>query len=338
MQYISFIPAELNEILGQQGLSWPKHLPMAASGGEYRSLQEICDWHELEVQQIPFPEIFEVLVKGDLVCQIQRIARRQVNDNWQVYQLVDKTPYWVAFNQSGAMIDLTWFKTESVFWEWLISDYQNFSLPEIPFLELANVSALEWRLQIALCDQFLRMYPQPDIEWTPDQLVVFTLASLQADAEQQGGWTEGWNQLLALPHFSEEDWEESILTWCNEGRLGKLDMPDGSDVFMIANSWLWLVRSMAWWDKGFSISLPDRKEQLFFVQASALWAIASDGERLDVAAVDGPTIKRLLEGFTNRKISTTRDSKIQATTNFCPECGKAVGAQDKFCRSCGSKL
>ena len=74
------------------------------------------------------------------------------------------------------------------------------------------------------------------------------------------------------------------------------------------------------------------------MQASALWAIASDGERLDVAAVDGPTIKRLLEGFTNRKISTTRDSKIQATTNFCPECGKAVGAQDKFCRSCGAKL
>jgi len=338
MQYISFIPAELNEILSQYGLSWPKHLPMAASGGEYRSLEEICDWHHVDPKQIPFAELFELLVKGQQFCTVTRIARRQINDRWQVYQLESKTTWIVAFSQSEGLIDLCWFEDEAAFWQWLVADYQNFSLPEIPEMELANISTMEWALQAAFCDQFLRMYPNPDINWMPDQLLVFTLASLKADYQQSGGWTEGWNQLLPLPTFSEEDWKETILTWCNKGYLAKLDMPDGTDVFMIVNNWLWLIRSMAWWDKGFSISLAGRKEELLFLQASALWAIATDGDRFDVAAIEGPKIKRLIEGYLDRKIPSTKASKKETTTQFCPECGKAVGAKDKFCRSCGAKL
>lgn len=339
MQYLSFIPAELNEIFGQNGLSWPKHLPMAASGGTYRSLQAICDWHEVDSSKIPLPLILEVLVQGSWLLTVERMARRKTHDRWQIYSL-KKTNWIAAFSTSGAMIDLTWFEDGDAFLQWLSEDYQNFSLPEIPTMETGTMSLVEWGLQCGLCDQFLRIYPHPNIDWTPDQLLVFTIDSLRLDMKQKGGWTDAWAWMLPLPSFSDADLEEVILMWCNESRLGELDMPDNSSVYTIGNSWLWLTRAMAWWDKGFMLTLPKQKEKLYIVQATALWAIGNDGRYVEATALAGSELQRLLTGFLGKHLglNSKQPTKAAVSNAFCPSCGKAVGAEDKFCRSCGAKL
>jgi hypothetical protein len=353
MNYFEMIPAELNELIKYFGFKQPDYLSLT-SEGEYRSFEEICRWNNINSAEVDFKSIINALVNGNELALVSRIARRKFRDSWQVYTS-DSNSMHAALSTSDDIMTLAWFENSNEFWSWLLGDFVNYQLPEIPLTSLETMSKNEMAFHLGLCDFFLRSFPVPDADWEPNAPLVFSSSSLLQDMKSEDGWTKGWNNLSELPILDEEDIEELALIKCNEQKIQLIDMPDGTNVFMLGNDITWLIRSMAWWDRGVLIKKDDR--EIFLIQASSLWIFANEGDFWEAAALSGDQLKMIVSNlmghsvdiFLKEKVASSNENEVVLTINetnenesathrFCHKCGKERKNEDVFCRYCGTKL
>lgn len=336
MKYLEFIPAELNELLSSKGYRWPAHLPMAASGGEYRNFQEILSFHELQETEVPIDEILDILVNGKEKIELSRIARRNYLDNWKLL-VKDGSSSVIAFSGAPNIV-VAWFDTEKDFWTEMLRDFNEFEALEMPSDEAFVMSQPEFFLLIGICDFFLRSFPTPNMEWEPEVPLVFNISSIREDMKNPNGWYAGWTQFYSLKDPSDEDLEAAALAFCEEKKLLLVDMPDGSNVYMLGNEFTWLIRSMAWWDKG--IVLKKGKIQAYILQSSFLWLFMNEGNFWELKSISEKECIKLIAALTGTALDTDLIEKKaeEKAASFCHKCGKGRLPDDVFCRFCGTKL
>jgi len=303
IQTLEFIPAELNEILSKYGFSWPKHLPMAASGGKYRSFEEICKLNELNPEEVPITKILDVLVNGKELFNVSRIARRKYLDNWHLLTKTG-TDRVVAFAGSPE-ITICWFENISEFWNWLLGDFENFKMPEIPKTAFKSLSPAAFYMLIGLCDFFIRSFPLLNAEWKPEAPLVFSISSLKEDMKNKNGWLSAWSDFILIPRYTDEELDKTAQCWCHEQLLTPIDVPGGTTAYMLGNELTWLVRSMAWWDKG--LVLKNKKYEVYFIQASALWIFAKHDKNWEASAIEGEDLFRFAAKFSGIKFTKKND-------------------------------
>ncbi len=301
-------------------------------------------------EEIPIRN-WEILEDPTHVFRFKKIARRSLFQAYQLYY--DKNSDYltlVGTSRYNSVLFET-YTSQSLFISDVSDKFEKFESVDQDLKSIQNLSSDEFFIVTSLLELFIEKYPTPNVDWVPDELLVFTKESLLqiiADSEtkiEDQTWWQNWKNISDASEPNVDDIEMAMLLLANKGFIGILDEVDGKDVFFIGQSLLWLLRSLVWWDLGFIIENKDTKMQLFVLQASSLFAIVVENmQNFSLFNIDGDQLPKLVSNFMNYTESpndTTGDIDQEERNNklnFCSNCGSDVIPDSKFCAHCGNKL
>lgn len=94
---------------------------------------------------------------------------------------------------------------------------------------------------------------------------------------------------------------------------------------------------------GFKLQRKNKQKPEYFVNINFAFVYAFKNE-LYFYVLKGDVVKSLIEGGLNKTPQKSKLDELEAQhesnnhNNFCTNCGKSVGSEDKFCKNCGSQL
>lgn len=296
-------------------------------------------------------ENWELLETPTHVFCFKKIVRRSLFQTYQLYCDSNNDNLSLIGTSRFNSVLFEAFTSQVDFINTISEKFENYQSIDQDLKSIQNLSSDEFFVIVALLELFIEKYPTPTINWSPNELLVFTKESLleiisesKTKLEDQTWW-QHWKSLTDAPIPAVGDIETAILLLANKGLIGMMDDVEGKEVFFIGQSLVWLLRSLVWWDLGFVLENEENKTQLFVIQASSLFAlIVENTQNFSLFNIDGEQLPKLISNFMNYAESPNDTTKVldkketPKKTNFCPNCGTAVKTDAKFCANCGQEL
>ena len=312
---------------------------------------EDVSWRETPSKDEISIENLELLENPSQIFTFKKIARRAVFQEYKLFCNSKCDKLSLVGTTSFNSVIYNAFSSQESFIKEITEVFKLYPSIDQELKKIPNLSYDEFFVLLAILELFIEKYPNPNTDWTPNELLVFTKESLLKiiiDSDEKiedQTWWQHWKEIAKSTIPDSEAIETAMFLLANKELIGLLDEVEGEDVFFIGQSLLWLIRSFAWWDRGFILENDTNKTQLYVFQASSLFAlIVEDKTQYSLFNLAGKDLPKLVSNFINFSADTTdslEERKIETTTiklNFCPNCGSPVIAGASFCANCGTNL
>ncbi len=285
---------------------------------------------------------WEVLENYQKIIQLKNIARRQVFQTNKLFCSEDfNTISSVAVTEQNS-IKFTEYYSKKDFIESLTNPFLSIQSVDQKLKLLEGLSSIEFFVIVALIELFLSKYSYPDSNWIPDELITFSSNSIQEIIKESEHkiedqtWWQHWNAISNVEIPNTEAINTALLLLQTKALIGNTN--DVEDNYFIGKSLLWLIRSIAWWDKGFV--LESNNYSLYVFQASSLFIVLKEDETYSLINVEGIDLPTIIENFISLTDELVENKQPETTKiiKFCPNCGEPVIKGAKFCVNCGNKL
>ncbi len=311
---------------------------------------ESLSWRKLPSKNSLSVENWKLLEKPSKILTFKKIARREIFQEYKLFcDFKSKYISVLGITRYNAIL-FEEFDSKNIFINSLIDKYKDYQTVDQDLKFIENISGEEWFVIVALIELFLERYPTPDADWIPTDLLVFTEDSLIQTIEESENkiedqtWWGHWKEISKSEMPNIEYIETAILILANKKLIGYTDNADEKDIYYIGQELLWLIRSLAWWDRGFVIEDKENSISLFFMQASSLFVLINENDtNYSLLNINGTDLERVVDNFIalDEQSIDNKNSKIIKEQNrqlFCTNCGKQLPIGAKFCPYCGAKI
>lgn len=318
LKAFDLLPGELGQMMEACGVECRGGTPdflrsaLAQVPGTKRPLDQILEG--VDLGQAALKIHLETLACPARLVEVRRVARRRLADrSFACLQAgIDQpvTAFMPGFDSTSSLL---LFDTADDFMGWLMAGLEEYPVPEIPLQELPPAQAEVWSLVMAFCDLFLEQYRAPDENWWPYEPIRFTAGDVGALFDQRpsppDSWIEGYRSVIGEDSAAivppGDGLEALIWLLCNEELLVPEDenRAAAEPAWSLSRRMTWLIRALAWWDRGFWIGFPgEERHSWLTVQASALWllrkGVTPEGSAvLKLDAVSGKELRQALTEF-----------------------------------------
>ncbi|MCP4440812.1 MAG: zinc ribbon domain-containing protein [Aureispira sp.] len=342
---IELVPCELPLVLEQYDLgnqALPQFIELDLGGASQRSLEDIWAFSAVEPQQLK-KEQWEAFLNPDQLLKLQQIHERQSKNQFWVGI---KGKFFTAYTESDrGTMSIYFFENRAAFEVWLLEDFKDYLVPKLRKTMVQSMSSSMWLVVGALCDLFLQDYPSPDVNWTAQNMLLFTPKNIKDSYafSRKGAANQVWWAHWAALHRpkeiqpNEEELEAAILLLCDQGWLGSMGEIEGQDVYYVGQDLLWMIRSIAWWNGGWHLSNAKNIDySLSFFQASAIWMLLEEKDSYHLLTTNPTNQQEVVAEFLDIALSSVKSTVVQK--RFCTNCGAEAAIDANFCGACGHKL
>lgn len=320
-------------------------------------------WRSIPDKEALQIENWKLIEQADRTFELTKIAMRRRIQKYSLFTNRNLTYFTqIGISEHNAVLYQD-YKNPSEFTGELTGKYRDIESVDQDLKIIENLTEDEFRVFLALVENFISLYPVPKSDWVPDELLLFTAESLSKTVHESAGksdsetWWKHWQKLHDSKMPGEKQLETACFTLSQKQLIGYMDDIDIKNVFFVTKNLLWLIRAIAWWDRGFILSDPANNIKLTFIEASSLFVIFNDRDKyFSLFNIGGKELETIILNFlsydkireeTFDETKETPVPKIKKETeietkdpspNFCFQCGKPVLPKAKFCINCGVKL
>lgn len=349
---MELLPFEFVHVANQAGLSQEEIQELI--GKEMSGLQA-AEEEDLSWRQLPeysdLSENLKLLQQGETSLLFQKIARREVIQSYKFFASPSLRSISLLGNTPNHTLRFEAFSNFDSFGKFAAGTFQDFpALPsDIPALR--QMTRAEFTVFALLVELFIRQYPDPDINWEPEEALTFEAADLldlartAEEQDEDSTWWLHFNRLEKLAPVSLADIQTGIAILATKELIGLSDDVVTIDRYFLGENLTWFIRSLAWWDRGFSVVHAANGTQFIMLQASALFIITIEkGMHFGIANTSGNAVPDLLRKYlklsldTKKEIPSPKSESTKQTPNFCQNCGAKLIPNAKFCMNCGAKV
>jgi hypothetical protein len=303
-------------------------------------------------------EILKNTLVSESIFSLIEITKRTVYKDAAIYNSLNGFTA-LQINKTNT-ISLELFSSKNEFINAISKPFINELDIASEFKKIENLNQFEWQVIVACIELFLEKYPTPNAKWVPDELLIISaelIETLFNEIEFKANASTWWKHWIAISNqdaVNTEDISNALVTLSLKELLGDFKEFDGEHYYFIGQNLLWLIRSIAWWDKGFALSNKQNGTNIFVFQASSLFALLNTKNEYHLLNINGEQLPKLIDFFLEldnseiekveaqekieEKNEVNEQLESKSTKKFCTNCGTKIINSAKFCVNCGTKL